>query len=215
MAKQTTILLVDDHQIFRSGVRSLLQNEPSFEVVGEASNGRVAVELVRQLQPDVIVMDICMPELNGIDATRQALAIKPDTKIIALSAKVDKKTAIEMLSAGAAGYVAKDAAYEELVSAIRSVIEGRVHLTIPLMPWLISRAGGLDHLGSACLSMREREILQLISEGRGTKEIAYRLQVSIKTAETHRRNIMQKLNLDSIAGLTKYAIREGLTTIDG
>ncbi len=216
MTRQTTILLVDDHPILRSGIRALLGAEHSLRVVGEASNGRVAVVLARELRPDVIVMDVCMPDLNGVDATRRVLDALPETKVVALSARCDERTAKEMLSAGAMGFIGKDAVYEDLVAAIVAVMSGRVYTRLPK----VSRRGGNGHevgsLPSAYerLSMRERETLQLIAEGKATKEVANILSVSLKTAETHRRNIMQKLQLDTVAALTKFAIREGLTTAD-
>jgi len=216
MTRQTTILLVDDHPILRSGIRALLGGEGSLRVVGEASNGRVAVELARELRPDVVVMDVCMPDLNGVDATRRVLEDRPETKVVALSARCDERTAKEMLSAGAMGFIGKDAVYEDLVAAIEAVVGGRVYIHLPNVS---QRGGEGQDIGSKPsayerLSMREREILQLIAEGRATKEVAHILKVSLKTAETHRRNIMEKLQLDTVAALTKFAIREGLTTVD-
>jgi len=219
MMQQTTILLVDDHPILRSGIRALLGGIGSLRVVGEASNGRVAVELARELRPDVIVMDVCMPDLNGVDATRQVLDKLPETKVVALSARCDERAVREMRSAGATGFIGKDAVYEDLVAAIEAVMSGRVYIRMPSA--FPRRGNGHDghdvaSLPSAAqrLSMREREILQLIAEGKATKEIAVILKVSLKTVETHRRNIMEKLQLDAVAALTKFAIREGLTTVD-
>jgi DNA-binding NarL/FixJ family response regulator len=222
-------LLVDDHAMIRAGLRKLLEAEQGLQVVGEASNGRAAVEMTRELQPDVVVMDIRMPDLNGVDATRQAIAARPDVKIIALSANSDERSTGEMLRAGARGYVVKDAAYDELVAAIRAVSSGQVYFSPAVADRLAAdlRNGGSAIGGDADadagtanaesvynrLTSREREILQLIAEGKATKEVAAILHVSVKTAETHRRNIMEKLGIDSIAELTKYAIREGLTTV--
>jgi DNA-binding NarL/FixJ family response regulator len=212
----TRILLVDDHPIFRSGLRALLSAEPDLSVVGEASNGHTAIELVVQFAPDIVIMDLRMPDLNGIDAARRAIAACPSVKVIGLSASADVKSAAEMLRAGAAGYVVKEMAYESLIGAIRQVLAGNVYFE----PAVIGRITGRTADGAGwkssvfqILSTREREVLQLISEGRATKQIATALRLSLKTVETHRRNIMTKLGIDSIAELTKYAIREGLTSV--
>jgi DNA-binding NarL/FixJ family response regulator len=207
------LLLVDDHEVVRAGLRTLLQREADFEVIGEATNGRKAIERVRKLLPDVVVMDVSMPELNGIDATRQVIAAVPGVKVIGLSASEDDRMTIEMLRAGAAGHLTKSAAFEELVTAIRTVIKGNVYFR----PSVVMRiaADSVDeppHSAFERLSSREREVLQLIAEGKATKEVAAMLSVSVKTAETHRRNLMEKLHVDSVAELTKYAIREGLTS---
>jgi DNA-binding NarL/FixJ family response regulator len=212
MNQKIEILLVDDHAVLIDGLRALLKTQPDFEVVGEASTGRQAVEMVRDLKPDVAVMDVRMPDLNGCDAARQAIAAVPTLKVVALSGLSDEKSAVEMLKAGAVGFVRKESAFTELVDAIRAVTSNRVHFT----PAIIAHAANLSdpvHGDGLGLSPREREVLQLISEGKGTKEVAMHLSVSIKTAETHRRNIMEKLHTNSIAELTKYAIREGLTGV--
>jgi len=211
------IVLVDDHGMVRSGLRALLQREPGLAIIGEAADGRSAVRLIQELSPDVVVMDLHMPDLNGIEATRQIVAASPGIKIIALSASSDESATIEMLRAGAVGYVLKDAAFEELVTAIRTVLKGEVYLSPPVASIVVADylKGGATTYNSAfsALSAREREVLQLIAEGKATKEVAALLQVSLKTAETHRRNVMLKLNVDSVAELTKYAIRHGLTTL--
>jgi DNA-binding NarL/FixJ family response regulator len=209
----TKILLVDDHIVMRDGLRALLRNH-GMTVVGEASTGREAVEMVKQLAPDVVVMDVRMPDLNGFEATRQALAAKPGVKVIALSALNDDNSAIGMVKAGAAGYVAKESAFDDLVTAIRMVISNKVYFK----PEIVAAAArhvdsGDDGSAFSALSAREREVLQLIAEGKATKQIAMSLNVSVKTAETHRRNIMEKLRMDSVADLTKYAIRQGLTGV--
>lgn len=208
------ILLVDDHDMVRSGLRALLEREPGQTVVGEAANGRAAVELIKELSPDVVVMDLGMPDLNGVDATRQAIAAQSKVKVIGLSANNDDRFAIEMLRAGAVGFVSKVSAYEELLTAIRAVMKNKVYFS----PSVVAHVAAGPANGTAnprsvfvALSQREREVLQLIAEGRPTKQIATELGVSVKTAETHRRNVMMKLNLESVAELTKYAIREGLT----
>jgi DNA-binding NarL/FixJ family response regulator len=212
-----TILLADDHQVVRQGLKSLLDRYPDLKVVGEAADGRTAVRLAKELSPDVVVMDIGMPDLNGIEATRQLAAGQPVTKIVALSMHADRRFASEMLKAGAKAYLVKDGAFEELADAIRTVMADRVYLSPRVAGTVVDdlvhgESGG----GSAFarLSPREREVLQLMAEGRATKEIAMDLHVSVKTVETHRRQVMEKLNLFSVAELTKYAIREGLTALD-
>jgi len=214
----TRILLADDHKIMREGLRSLLAEAFDMEVVAEAEDGRSAVELAKKLSPDVVVMDISMPDLNGVEATRQILKYAPRAKVIALSMHSDRQFVARMLEAGASGYVLKDAAFEELATAIRTVVAGRVHLG-PRIAGLVvedyvQRLPETEPKVSSPLTAREREVLQLLAEGKGTKEAARLLKVSAKTVETHRRNIMEKLNLHSIAELTKYAIREGLTSLD-
>jgi DNA-binding NarL/FixJ family response regulator len=216
MESGVKVLLVDDHEMVRSGLRALLEQEDDMRVVGEACNGRVALEMIARLEPDVVVMDLQMPDLNGFDAARRALNLRPGLKIVALSASVDERATLEMLRAGAAGYVAKVSAFEELVTAIRTVVKNRVYFDSDVVAHASNQKPDLDgHTKSAFerLSVREREVLQLIAEGKATKEVAILLGVSVKTAETHRRNLMEKLNVSSIAELTKYAIREGLTGV--
>lgn len=217
------VLLVDDHKIVREGLRALLASEPDIEVVAEAENGREAIERSRELSPDVIVMDLTMPEMNGLEATRRIYAENNDAKILALSMHSDKHFVQEAISAGARGYLLKDCASSELVVAIRAVAEKRYYISPQLSGLLvdnlingfkISNSGQAETRGeSGRISLREREILQLIAEGKSTKEIAYQLELSVKTVETHRTNIMKKLDLFSVAELTKYAIRQGLTTL--
>ncbi len=212
------ILLADDHKIVRDGLKSLIKKEVGMAVVGEADNGRKTVELARDLEPEIIIMDISMPDLNGVEATRQILADSPDVKIIALSMHSDKRYVKAVLSAGASGYLLKDSAFEELVEAIRTVDTGRFYLSAGIAGVVVKDYVGSqankDVLTSDILSAREREVLQLLAEGKSTKEIASDLYVSVKTIETHRQNIMQKLDIHTIAGLTRYAIREGLTSLD-
>jgi DNA-binding NarL/FixJ family response regulator len=212
MSPKWRILIVDDHGILRAGVRALLAGEPDMQVVGEASTGKQALESIEAAAPDVVLMDIRMQDLNGIDATRQAIAGRPDLKVIGLSAEGSDKVAAEFLRAGGMGFVKKDAAYEELVAAIRAVVNNRIYCDSGVIAQMAR--GNKDQGASAfeTLTAREREHLQLIAEGRTTKEIASQLEVSIKTAETHRRNLMIKLGLHSVADLTKYAVREGLTS---
>ncbi len=211
-----SILLVDDHQIVREGLRGLLEKHPEFQIVGEASNGRQAVELAAQLRPALVIMDITMPELNGVEATRLIIAADIGTRVIALSMHSNRRLMHEIIKAGATGYLLKESAVAELVDAIRTVMSGNSYLspkvTESVLDSFVRRQSTPDGAAFSALSGREREVLQLIAEGRTTKEMAARLFVSIKTIEAHRARIMDKLNIDSIAGLTKFAICEGLTS---
>jgi two-component system response regulator NreC len=211
------IILAEDHRITREGLVNLLQERPDMEVVGEAENGREAVRLARELSPDLVIMDVTMPDLNGIDATRIITTGSNNTKVIALSMYSDKQFVQGMIQAGASGYLLKDCAFEELVSAIKAVIQGDTYLSpgiagIVVQDYLTKLTTDRSSADTV-LTNREREVLQLIAEGNSTKEIAARLTVSVKTVETHRRQIMEKLGIFSIAELTKYAIREGLTSL--
>jgi len=213
------ILLVDDHQIMRDGLRSLIEKRPGMEVVGEAENGRIAVKLTRQLKPDVIVMDINMPDLNGIDATRQIVAEFPGTKIIAFSMHIDHQFVAGALKAGVSGYLQKDSAFEELDRAIRTVIANQTYLSSKIVGDVVKGyveklVTGESAAPSTFLTAREREVVQLYAEGQTTKQIADHLNLSVKTVETHRLHIMEKLDITGIAELTKFAIREGLTSLD-
>lgn len=212
------ILLADDHKIIRDGLRNLVEKEPDMEVAGEAENGRRTVGLARKLGPDVVIMDVTMPDLNGIEATRQIRGECPNVKVIALSMHSDKRFVLGMLEAGASGYLLKDCAFEELSRAIRSVAGNQTYLSpgitdVVIQDYLI-KSSTLKTPTEPILTAREREVLQLIAEGKSTKETADILHVSIKTVETHRRQIMDKLDLHSIAALTKYALREGLTSLE-
>lgn len=213
-------MLVDDHKITRDGLSALIDREPDMSVVGEADNGRQAVRAVQDLAPDVVVMDISMPDLNGIDATRQILAASPATRVIALSMYSDRRYVEGMLSAGVSGYLVKSCAFDELVQAILAVVGGRAYLSPNIAEIVIKdyarRAGAAADAGSLPvhrLSSREREVLQLLAEGHNSEQIAAKLYISIKTVSTHRRHIMEKLNLNNIADLIKFALREGLTSI--
>ncbi len=217
-----TVLIVDDHDILRAGLRALLEQQ-GVEVVGEAGDGRVAVQMARQLAPSVVIMDISMPDMNGIDATSRILASLPETRILALSMHNDRRFVAQMLDAGAAGYLLKDCALEELAFAVRTVSEGRIYLSPGIagvvLETYVRRPSGAAGAGpaagaAAVLSSREREVLQLIAEGRSTAQIAAVLHLSVKTVESHRKKIMDKLELRSVAELTKFAIREGLTDLD-
>ena len=212
------VLLSDDHRIMREGLRSLLEKEPDIELVGEAEDGRSTLKLASRLKPQVVVMDISMPDLNGIDATRKLLEKLPSVKVLALSMHTDQRFIEGMLRAGATGYLPKDCASEELVRAIRTVLSNQTYLSPSIADVVrrdyLSQRREADISVSGVLTEREREVLQLMAEGKNTKEIASRLQVSVKTIETFRQHIMQKLNLHSLAELTKYAIREGLTSLE-
>jgi DNA-binding NarL/FixJ family response regulator len=212
------LILADDHKIMREGLRALLVKQKEIEVIAEAESGRGVVELCAQLHPDVVIIDISMPDLNGIDAARQIVRENPAVKVIALSMHSDKKYVKEMLSAGACGYLLKDAAFEELGTAIAAVLKNKTYLspqiTDTVVKDYVGESAAPGSAASTALSAREREVLQLLSEGKATREIAAKLYVSVKTVETHRKQIMDKLGLSSIAELTKYAIREGLTSIE-
>jgi DNA-binding NarL/FixJ family response regulator len=214
------VLLADDHKIVRDGLRALLEGQPSMQVIGEAEDGRTACDMASSLRPDVVVMDIAMPDLNGIDATRRIMSDSPNVRVIALSMHTDRRFVSEMLKAGASGYLVKDAAFEELTGAIQTVTQGRVYLSegiagVVVQDYVRHLGGGEVEVSPvAKLSPREREVLQLAAEGNSTKEIASHLGLSVKTVETHRRQIMDKLGIYNLAGLIKFAIREGLTSLD-
>jgi len=217
---KTRIILADDHKVMRAGLRNLISQESDLEVVAEASTGREAVELCHEHEPDLVLMDIAMPELNGIEACRQVRDELPRVRVLALSMHADKQYAAGMLGAGASGYLLKDCAYDELVEAIRTVAAGRTYLspeiTGVVLRDYVDRLSGRDAESAfSVLTDREREVLQLVAEGHTTKQIAEKLYVSVKTVESHRQNIMDKLEIRTIAELTKYAIREGLTSLDG
>jgi two-component system response regulator NreC len=213
------VLIADDHKIMLAGLRSLLEKQADFEVVAEADNGRRAVQKAQETSPDVVVMDVSMPDLNGIEATVQIVESLPGTRVIALSMHSDKRFVMGMLRAGASGYLLKDCASQELATAIHQVAGGKKYLSpeitgVVIDDFLLGHAAAEVSTAKSLLSAREREVLQLIAEGWSTKQIASHLYVSIKTIETHRRQIMHKLDLHTIADLTKYAIREGLTSIE-
>lgn len=214
----TRILLADDHRIVREGLRNMIIKQPGFEIIGEAEDGLSAVKQARKLSPDVVIMDIGMPGLNGIEATRQIKSESPHIKVIALSMYAERRFVAEMLKAGASAYLLKDSAVDELFQAIRASLANKIYLSQSIADNVIKDY--VEHIPRenfspfSILSQREREVLQLLAEGKSTKEIAALLYVSVKTVETHRQNIMDKLNLRSVAELTKYAIREGLTALD-
>jgi DNA-binding NarL/FixJ family response regulator len=212
------ILIADDHQIVREGLRAMFEKQAEMEVVGEAQDGTTAVKLACELKPDVIILDVNMPEMDGIDATRHLLKELPDTKIIALS-MYSKRTYIKkMLEAGASGYVLKGGAFTELVEAVNTALAGEVYLCSPVATILVDdyvdRSGSDVGSLSGQLTAREIEILKLLTEGKASKEIAQLLDVSIQAVDANRRKIMQKLGIENFAELVKYAIRQGLVSID-
>ena len=214
-----TIILVDNHRILSEGLRGLLSQEPDMQVIADAQDGREAIELVGRLRPDVVLMDVVMPELNGIEATRQIRKEYPSVRVLALSMHVDKRYVLGMLEAGAAGYLPKDSNFEEVVRAVRAVASGQVYLSPRIANIVVQEYGRKAAENKAqsapgSLSSREREVLQLLAEGHSAREIAGRLHLSVKTIETHRRNIQAKLGIDNVADLVRYAIREGLTTLE-
>lgn len=216
--KQIRILMADDHKLFIDGLGSILQRHPGMQVVGAARDGLATVRLAAEVRPDIILMDVSMPQLNGIEATRKILAEHPGPKVIMLSMHADPRFVVEALRAGARGYLLKDSASEDLLDAIERVSAGEVYLSRKMSGRIVmdlvtdpQKGGGPSPF--SVLSPREREVLQQVAEGHSTKDIAARLSVSVKTIESHRKQIMDKLDLHSVAELTKYAIREGLTEI--
>lgn len=214
----TRVLLVDDHHLVRQGLRSLLEGQGGFEIVGEAGSGREAVRLALEAKPDVVVMDVTMPDLNGLEATRQIKARAPATKVLALSMHREEQSVLDMLEAGVSGYLLKTCIVDELVQAVRTVLANETYLS-PEVATLVTQAylrksQGLKGPKVAALTPRQREVLQLLAEGLSTKQIALRLRRSVKTVEMHRQHTMDRLNLHSVADLTKYAIRKGIASLD-
>ena len=212
------ILIADDHKITRYGLRSLIEDETNMKVVAEAGDGRSAIALTQKFKPHVIIMDISMPDLNGMEATREIVAEFPDIKILALSMHSHRKYVIGMFRAGASGYILKNCAFDELVSAINAIITDKTYISPSLVDTVMKDYKQLlktENIRSPLeLTSREREVLQLVAEGFKTKNIASRLNVSQKTVEKHRQQIMDKLKIRSIAELTKYALQEGITSFD-
>lgn len=209
-------LIADDHQIVREGFRRMLDQEPGIEVIGEAGTGTKTVEMVRELTPDVVVMDISMPGLNGVDATARIKREVPSTKVLCLSMHTDRRFVMAVIRAGASGYILKDCCGEELCRAIRAVARNDFYLSPQIAHFVVDESlGGKDNKGAsayAVLTPRERQVVQLLAEGKNAKAIALALGISVKTVEAHRHNVMQKLKIHSLAELTKYAIKEGLTS---
>jgi DNA-binding NarL/FixJ family response regulator len=213
------VLLADDHKIIRDGLKTLIEKEVGMEVIAEAENGRKTVRLAQKLRPNVVIMDVSMPDMNGIDATRKIIEETPGVRVIGLSMHSDRRYVLGMLEAGACGYLLKDCAFEELATAIRNVARGDTYLSPRIAEVVVKgyldKTPGPSRGSGSVLTPREREVLQLLAEGMAAKEIASHLNVSVKTVETHRRNMMEKLNMRGIAELTKYAVREGLVSIEG
>ncbi|MBI4983801.1 MAG: response regulator transcription factor [Rhodocyclales bacterium] len=212
--KKIRVLLADDHKLFRHALRAMLEDEPGIQVVAEASDGYELLKLAASVAVDIVCMDIGMPNMNGIEATRRLLAICPDVKVIGLSGFHDRDFVLDLMKAGASGYVTKTEAGEELLRAIQAVKVNRKYLCSDVADIvtgaLVSNPGGKS--GAVRLGSRERQVLQLVAEGLTSSQIAEDLHVSPSTVEVHRRNIMRKLDLHNVAELTKYAIRNGLTT---
>jgi DNA-binding NarL/FixJ family response regulator len=213
--KSIRVLLADDHKLIRAGLRLVVDQQPDLSVVGEADDGRQAVELAKSLKPDVVVMDIGMPNLNGIEAARQIREIRPDAAVVMLSMHSDEGYVLRALGAGARAYLPKDSATTDLVQAIRAVVEGKSFFSPAVSKVLLQdymrklqRSGAEDSYD--LLSPREREVLQLVAEGKSNKEVASLLNLSVYTVETHRAKIMQKLNLKGVPELILYAVRKGI-----
>jgi len=214
----TRVLLVDDHEMFLAGLDALLERQQDMEVVGQAGDGMEAVKKAHASRADVVVMDVSMAGMNGIEATREITSKLPGVKVLCLSMHAERRFVAAALDAGASGYLLKDNSFEELVDAIRTVRRNQTYLCPTVAGTVVEayRAQRQEGVSSVftLLTHREREVLQLLAEGRSTKEIAARLSLSLKTVGTHRGHIMEKLSIHSVAGLTKYAIREGLTTAE-
>jgi len=216
--KKITVLLVDDHTVLRQGLRALLLSETDIEIVGEAENGRQAVQLARKLMPEVVVMDIAMPQLNGLEATRQITKEAPGAKVLILSSYSDDEYVRQLTSAGAVGYLVKQTAANELIKAIREAHKGNAYFTPAIAKRLLDHyresffKGGkpINQKSAVHLTSREQEVLQLVAEGKGNKQMASDLCISIKTVEKHRQQAMNKLNIHDVAGLTRYAIAQGI-----
>lgn len=216
------IVLADDHRIVRQGLCALLAREADIELVGQAEDGLAAVRLARELRPDVVVIDVSMPGLNGVEATRRIRADAPSVRVLCLSVHAESRVVLAVLDAGASGYVLKDDSYDDLALAIRKAMADQVHLSAELVGLVVKAAcsrgqpqrAGTGAGSAAVLTPREREMVQLLSEGLSTQQIADRVHVSIKTVATHRENVMHKLDIGSLAELTRYALREGLSSLD-
>lgn len=209
------ILIADDHGVVREGMKVLIENQPDMEVVGEAEDGLMVTQLAKELSPDIILMDISMPNLNGVEATRLILAENPDIRVIALSVHLDKHFVTQMLKAGASGYVLKSCLFDEVLRALRMVNRNERYLsskiTDVVLDDYIHYMATYNKTAEDNLTARERQMVQMLAEGKSTKQIASRLHISPKTSDANRRRIMNKLGISSVAELTKYAIREGLT----
>jgi len=215
-SKKITVLLAEDHEVVRQGLRALLSNDGTFNIVGQAKTGREAVELAATLRPDVVLMDIAMPVLNGVEATRQILKVNPAAKILILSAYSDDEYVERVTTAGAAGFLEKQTSAEILTKAIHEVANGKTFFSPAIAKRLAAgrnrsmKSDGLLKADGRRLSPREREVLQLVAEGHANKLVAATLGISIKTAEKHRQHMMEKLGIHETAGLTRYAISQGV-----
>ncbi len=211
------ILFVDDHEVFHECLKTLLEDGSRYRMVGAASDGRSAVLMARDLKPDVVIMDVTMPVLNGIEATRQIVSDNPGIKVVALSSHADRRFILAVLKAGARGYVVKESAFSEVLQSIDAVLEGKMYLSPRITSLVIDDLlAGIEEEDASILSRlseREREVLQMLAEGQGVKTIAEKLNLSPKTIETHRTQLMRKLEVTSLADLTKIALREGLTSL--
>jgi two-component system, NarL family, response regulator NreC len=212
-----TILLVDDHEIVRSGLRALIEKNPEMQVLAEAGDGRTAVRLAKELRPDIVLMDVSMPDMNGVEATRQIREAVPTTKVLVMSMHSDRRFVEALLKAGANGYLTKNTSWIELTSALLAVKANHAYISTQVSDALVEgfvshRSGDGEAAGSG-VTDREREVVQLVAEGKTTKEIAALLHVSIKTVDTHRRLVLKKLGLRTTADLVKYAVREGITPL--
>ena len=212
------IIVADDHQLIRQGLRSLLEKEPDMEVVAEAGDGEETVTMVKEFTPHVVAMDVKMPRLDGVEATRQILSELPAIKIIGLSMYGDQHYVIRMLRAGAHGFLLKDCAFEELTQAIRLVFSDKIYLSPGIadvvVKGYVTHASSPNHSAFSTLTAREHEVMQFMVEGKSTSQIADFLEISVKTVDSHRGQIMRKLSIGSVAELTRYAIREGLTSLE-
>jgi two-component system response regulator NreC len=217
-SERTRVLLVDDQRMVREGLRALLSRKADLEIVGEAAVGSSAVDLVRDLAPDVVVMDIEMPGLNGVEATRRLKAHSERVRVVALSAHADESYVRPMLAAGASGYVLKATSHEDLLEAVRAARRGETYLSPGVARFAaapVADATTIDPASAyAVLGSREREVVQLVAEGKTSAEMAQRMGISVRTVETHRRNVLKKLGLHGTAELTKYALRQGLTSLE-
>ena len=212
------ILIAEDHKMMREGLRSLLEEKLGYDCVAEANDGYEAVRKAKEFHPDIVIMDIMLPNLNGIEATRQIKSQQPEIEVVVLSMHATRNYVLQVLQAGASAYLLKDSALEDLAAALVAVSKGGMYLSsaITTAAALKNEAAGISPKNLADvprLTKRELQVLQLIADGRSTKEIAATLEVSVKTIETHRKQIMDKLSIRTIAGLTKYCIREGLTSL--
>ncbi len=210
----TRILLAEDHAIIREGLRAMIEKESDMEVVGEAEDGLKAVQQARELNPDIVIMDVSMPGMNGIDATCQIKTDMSNIKVLALSVHDKREYVLDMLDAGVSGYLLKDCVCSELIQAIRRVMKGESYLSPKIATIVLDERSDKNHLSDVVLNEREQKLLRLLASGKSVREIAEKSNANVKTIEAQRRRIMKKLEIDNFADLIKYAIREGLTSFD-